>query len=103
MKFACGTASYEKLLKANFPFPAVRTLTQKLENLEFKSGIISEIFQFLKIKISGFTKEIDKDCTLVLDEMSILPLVIFTIDQQIRCLTMLHYQIMTEMLLLLMD
>lgn len=71
LKFACGTAGYEELLKANFPLPSMRTLSEKLENLKFKSGIINEVLEFMKIKISGFEKEIDKDCTLVLDEMSI--------------------------------
>lgn len=71
LKFAYGTTGYEELLKANFPLPSIRTLTRKLENLKFKSGIISEVFEFMKIKISGFEKEIDNDCTLVLDEMSI--------------------------------
>lgn len=71
LKFACGTAGYEELLKVNFPLPSIRTLTRKLESLKFKSGIISEIFELMKIKISLFEKEIDKDCTLVLDEMSI--------------------------------
>lgn len=71
LKFAYGTAGYEELLKANFPLLSIRTLTRKLESLKFKSGILHEIFEFMKIKISGFEKEIDKDRTLVLDEMSI--------------------------------
>lgn len=71
LKFACGTAGHEELLKANFPLPSIRTLTRKLENLKFKRGIIHEVFEFMKIRISGFEKEIDNDCTLVLDEMSI--------------------------------
>lgn len=34
---------------------------------------MKEIFEFLKIKVSQFEKEIDRDCSLILDEMSITP------------------------------
>lgn len=73
LKFACGTKGYEELLKANFPLPSIRILSRKLESLKFESGVISEISEFMKITISRFEKEIDKHCTLVLDEMSITP------------------------------
>lgn len=32
LKFACGSTGYKELLKQNFPLPALRTLTRRLEN-----------------------------------------------------------------------
>lgn len=73
MKFACGTSDYSELLKQRHPLLSFRTLRRrKLENLKFRSGLIDEIFNFLRIKVSQFEKETDKDCMLVLDEMSII-------------------------------
>ncbi|XP_011860451.1 PREDICTED: uncharacterized protein LOC105557743 [Vollenhovia emeryi] len=74
LRFACGTAGYEEILKQKLPFPCIRTLTKKLENLKFNSGtVITEIFDYLKIKIAHFEKDLYKDCMIVLDEMSISP------------------------------
>lgn len=73
LRFACGTSGYEEILKLNFPFPSVRTLVRKMENLKFKPGcVILEIVQFLEIKVNSF-QDFYKDCVLVLDEMSITP------------------------------
>lgn len=72
LRFACGSAGYEEILRQKFPFPCIRILTRKLENLKFTSGtVITEIFEFLKIKIAHFEKDIYEDCMIVLDEMSI--------------------------------
>ncbi|KAL7298978.1 hypothetical protein TKK_0008076 [Trichogramma kaykai] len=73
LRFACGTSGYEEILNLNFPFPSVRTLVRKMENLKFKPGcVILEILQFLEIKVNSF-QDFYKDCVLVLDEMSITP------------------------------
>jgi hypothetical protein len=40
--------------------------------LKFNSGILTEVFNFLKIKVESFN-EIQKDCVLVLDELAITP------------------------------
>jgi hypothetical protein len=72
LKFACGSSGYEELLKQNFPYPSVRTLQRRLKRLKFNSGILTEVFNFLKIKVESFN-EIQKDCVLVLDEMAITP------------------------------
>ena len=74
LRFACGTSGYETILKLKLPFPCVRTLSKKMENLKFRPGaIIDEIFEFLRIKINSFEKDLYKDCMIVLDEMSITP------------------------------
>ena len=73
LKFACGVSGYKELLKQGFPLPSLRTLRNKLENWKFKSGDTNEVFEFLKIKVSQFKSSLDKDCLLVIDEISITP------------------------------
>jgi hypothetical protein len=56
LKFACGSSGYEELLKQNFPYPSVRTLQRRLKRLKFNSGILTEVFNFLKIKVESFNE-----------------------------------------------
>ncbi|XP_039304971.1 uncharacterized protein LOC105207055 isoform X3 [Solenopsis invicta] len=77
LKFACGYSGYKELLNKGFPFPCIRTLNRKLENLKFRSGILDEIFQFLNLKVSQFINNTDRDCLLILDEISITPGIVF--------------------------
>lgn len=72
LKFSCGTSGYLELLKQRHPLLSLRTLTRRSENLKFRSGLIDEIFYFLRIKVLQFKKETEKDCMLVLDEMSVI-------------------------------
>jgi len=58
------------------PLPCLRTLRRNLENFKFESGISNEMFQFLKFKASSF-QNTDKECGLVLDEMSITPKIVY--------------------------
>lgn len=61
-------------MRQKLPFPCIKTLTKKLENLKFITGLpINKVLEFLKIKISCFEKDIYRDCMIVLDEMSITP------------------------------
>jgi hypothetical protein len=71
LKFACGTSGYTMLRKMKLPFPAIRTLNYHLQNLQFKSGVLDDVINFMKIKI--FNNDFVKDCMLVLDEMDIKP------------------------------
>lgn len=71
LKFACGNNGYHELLKQHIPLPSLRTLSSRLQNLKFESGILEDIFQFLALKISSMKNEHEKDCGIVLDEMSI--------------------------------
>lgn len=73
LKFACGTPGYDELLKQNFPLPSHRTLRRRVQGVIFKPGIQQDIFEFLKIKIEHFSDERERDCCLILDEMSIIP------------------------------
>lgn len=72
LKFSCGNNGYQELLKQGYPLPSVRTLQRRLQTLKFDSGIVDEVFQFLKIKVQCFESH-ERDCTLVLDEMTITP------------------------------
>lgn len=67
-KFTCGRSGYEELSR---DLPSLRTLSRRLEALKFTSGILDEVFEFLRIKVLSFKKDLDKHCMLVLDEMSI--------------------------------
>jgi hypothetical protein len=45
-------------------------LQRRLENLKFYSGILTEVFEFLYIKVQSFNDH-EKDCMLVMDECAI--------------------------------
>ena len=77
LKFACGVSGYKEIMKQGIPLPSIRTLQRQLENWDFKSGIIEEAFDFLKIKIPFFKDEIYVDSLLVIDEVGITPGKIF--------------------------
>ncbi|XP_067216772.1 uncharacterized protein [Linepithema humile] len=62
-----------KLEKIVRTLPSLRTLHRNLEKWKFQSGLSTEIFEFLRIKVSQFKNDIDKDCCIVLDEISISP------------------------------
>ena len=70
IRFACGSGGYSLLRRQHQPLPSIRTLQRKMENINFDSGLIDDIFQSLGSKVSHFTAE-EKLCCLTLDEMSI--------------------------------
>lgn len=70
LRFSCGTNGYENLLALNMPFPSVRTLQRRLQHIRFESGLLSEVFDLLKVKVQNFTLQ-QKYCVLTLDEMAI--------------------------------
>lgn len=51
LKFQCGTSGYEEFLRQGLAYPSVRILQRKLQNLNFDSGILSEVFDFLKLEM----------------------------------------------------
>lgn len=71
LKFTCGQSGYENVLYLNLPYPSIRTLQRRLENLKFESGILTEVFDFMKIKIDTMKQPQEKECVLLLDEMSL--------------------------------
>lgn len=72
LKFTCGTTGYNTLIEKKLPYPSSRTLNRRLQNLKFKPGILYEVLQFLKIKISSMN-QCEVECMLAIDEMSIEP------------------------------
>lgn len=74
LKFSCGVSGYNELRNHhNYPLPSLRTLREKLQGWKFNCGSPDEIFEFLKLKVAEFKNNRDKDCLIVLDEISITP------------------------------
>jgi len=73
LKFACGNNGYNEILLQNIPLPSLRTLRRRLQNLKFDSGILDEVYDFLKIKVESFKCEYERECVLIMDEMAITP------------------------------
>ena len=61
---------YDELLKDGFLIPIIRTLYNLLQHWEFKSCVCNEVFEFLKVKVILFEKEIYKDCLLIIHEVN---------------------------------
>jgi hypothetical protein len=51
LHFACGPTGYRALLSQKYPLPSLRTLRRSIQFLKFESGILTEVFQFLAIKV----------------------------------------------------
>lgn len=70
-RLLCGPNGYNYLIhELNYPFPSIRTLSRRLQNLKFQPGILFELFSFLKLKVD-LMEDNEKHCGLTLDEMSI--------------------------------
>lgn len=70
LRFSCGASGYNTLLQLHYPFPSIRTLDRRMQNLKFESGVLYEVFDFLKIKMDSMN-DFQKDCTLTMDEMDL--------------------------------
>lgn len=68
-RFTCGGTGYEEIRKT-IPLPSQRTLARKIENLKFDHGILHEMLELLKYKVTDMTFQ-DRDCIIMTDEMSI--------------------------------
>ena len=49
LKFRCGSG-YEALLDQGLPYPSEQTLRRRMSSLDFKSGILEEVFNMMKFK-----------------------------------------------------
>lgn len=72
MLFACGASGYGFLRSQGYPLPAPRTLRHSLEGVRFDSGLLTEVFELLQLKVDQMNDK-ERDCALTLDEMSITP------------------------------
>jgi Transposase protein len=68
--FACGPTGYSALLHQKYPLPSLRTLRRSIQFVKFESGILTEVFQFLALKVHDMNAQ-ERECCLTLDEMSI--------------------------------
>ena len=67
-----GGSGYKCLLDLGFPLPAIRTLQKRTEEITFMPGVVTEVFDLLKLKACQM-RAAETLCSLVLDEMSITP------------------------------
>ena len=72
LKFACGNTGYDELLRQGFPLPSRRTLSRRIEHIKFRPGISDEIFSYLEHKVSNVLNIIDRECSAVIDEVTIV-------------------------------
>ena len=70
LHFACGPTGYRVLLSQKYPLPSLRTLRRSIQFVKFESGILTEVFHFLAIKVKDMNVQ-ERQCCLTLDEMSI--------------------------------
>ena len=70
LHFACGPTGYRVLLSQKYPLPSLRTLRRSIQFVKFETGIRTEVFQFLAIKVHDMSVH-ERECCLTLDEMSI--------------------------------
>lgn len=70
--YACGKSGYEFLRDLGFPMPCLRTLQSKSSKLPFQEGVLYTLSPHLSEKVKTFSEE-EKQCGVLLDEMSITP------------------------------
>ncbi|PIK41368.1 hypothetical protein BSL78_21778 [Apostichopus japonicus] len=70
LRFTCGASGYDLLLRQNLPYPSIRTLQRRMQNVAFRPGILSQVFEFLELKVSNMRPE-ERICSLTLDEMAL--------------------------------
>lgn len=68
-RYTSGGTGYEEFRKL-IPLPSQRTLSRRIQKLKFEPGILYEIFELLKHKVTEMTYK-DRDCIIMTDEMAI--------------------------------
>lgn len=51
----CGEKGYTELRKQNLPYPSIRTIQHRLQNLKFQEGILEDMFNLMKLKVRRTT------------------------------------------------
>lgn len=72
IRFAAGQTGYKTLQELQIPLPGIRTLQRRMQCVKFEPGVLTEVFDFLKLKVDGLT-ELERECVLTLDEMAVTP------------------------------
>lgn len=70
LRFICKSNGYKHLLKEGYPLPSIRTLVRATENFDFSPGVLTQVFELLKVKMEH-ASDFDKECMLAADEMAI--------------------------------
>lgn len=68
-RFKMSISSYERERK-KLRLPSARTLSERLQHIHFKPGILDEVFALMESKIP-YMISLDLDCSLIFDEMAI--------------------------------
>lgn len=68
-RFKMSNSMYERERK-KLKLPSSRTLSERLQHLHFKPGILDEIYTLMESKIP-FMMSDDLDCSIIFDEMAI--------------------------------
>jgi hypothetical protein len=69
-RFSCGNSGYQTLIDQKYPLPSLRTLRSRIQGVKFESGILDEVFKFLRLKASTMDPK-ERKCSLSMDEMVI--------------------------------
>lgn len=72
MRFSLGVHGYDYLRETKYPLPAYSTLTRRLRQFKLNFGVLTDLLDPLKHKVSCM-EESDKVCCLSVDEMKISP------------------------------
>jgi len=72
LRYATGKKGYSHLRKLGYPVPAYRTLCDRVVKAEFRPGLQSDVFEWLRIKTMSQPDSFS-DCSLALDEMQLHP------------------------------
>ena len=70
--FTCHTSGYNHLRSKGFPLPSLRTIQRRVANIDFRPGILTEVFEMLKPKVKSMPEN-ERVCSLTIDAMSIKP------------------------------
>ncbi|CAM4571720.1 unnamed protein product [Leuciscus chuanchicus] len=62
----------DRATQMQIPLPNIRTLQRRMQHVKLEPGVLGEVFDMLRLKAGGMS-EMERECVLSLDEMSITP------------------------------
>lgn len=70
LRLSCGSQGYSVVRELASPLPTERTIQRRIEGFKFTPGILTEMFDILKIKISVLSEQ-ERHAVLMLDEIQL--------------------------------
>ncbi|XP_049267539.1 uncharacterized protein LOC125756680 [Rhipicephalus sanguineus] len=70
LRLSCGSQGYSVVRELASPLPTERTIQRRIEGFKFTPGILTEMFDILKIKISVLSEQ-ERHTVLMLDEIQL--------------------------------